>query len=81
MLSGYSFLFRWNHSRKDATARSPLSVAVSKDGFAWKDLLVLESAPGEYSYPAVIQSKDGTIHITYTWNRKKIKWVSAKYQP
>ena len=62
-------------------ARSPLSVAVSKDGFAWKDLLVLESAPGEYSYPAVIQSKDGTIHITYTWNRKKIKWVSAKYQP
>ena len=59
-------------------SRTPLSIAVSKDGIAWKDLLVLENTPGEYSYPAVIQAKDGTIHITYTWNRKKIKWISVE---
>ena len=61
-------------------SRSPLNVAISKDGIKWKDVLVLENAPGEYSYPAVIQSKDGIVHITYTWNRKKIKYVSVNLQ-
>lgn len=59
--------------------RSPLHVAVSKDGVKWKDVLVLESEPGEYSYPAVIQSNDNVVHITYTWNRKRIKWVSVRF--
>ena len=61
--------------------RSPLNVAVSKDGLQWKDILVLESEPGEYSYPAVIQASDNIVHITYTWNRKKIKWVSVQLPP
>jgi predicted neuraminidase len=55
--------------------RSPLNVAVSRDGIRWEAALVLEDQPGEYSYPAVIQSQDGRIHITYTWKRKKIKHV------
>ena len=37
--------------------------------------LVLEHDPGEYSYPAVIQSRDGLVHVTYTWQRKNIKHV------
>jgi predicted neuraminidase len=55
--------------------RSPLNVAISSDGRTWKTALVLEDQPGEYSYPAVIQSADGLVHITYTWHRKKIRHV------
>ena len=37
--------------------------------------LVLKDKPGEYSYPAVIQTADGLVHITYTWHREKIRHV------
>jgi predicted neuraminidase len=65
-------LLVYNHTAK---GRSPLNVAVSEDGKNWKAAVVLESDPGEYSYPAVIQSKDGLIHVTYTWKRQRIKHV------
>jgi methyl-accepting chemotaxis protein len=55
--------------------RTPLIVAVSRDGRAWTDAVTLESEPGEYSYPAVIQSADGRVHITYTWRRTRIAHV------
>lgn len=56
--------------------RSPLNVAVSKDGKQWQAALVLEDEPRqEFSYPAVIQTSDGLVHITYTWKRKSIKHV------
>jgi alpha-L-rhamnosidase len=55
--------------------RYPLNVALSDDGFKWYAGIVLETEKGEYSYPAVIQSKDGDVHILYTWKRLKIKHV------
>ena len=57
--------------------RAPLNVAVSADGKVWRAALVLEPGPpaAEYSYPAVIQTADGLVHITYTWNRRKVKHV------
>jgi len=55
--------------------RTPLNVAVSSDGKTWKDVVVLEDAPGEYSYPTVIQAADGKIHVVYTWKREKIRHV------
>jgi hypothetical protein len=65
-------LIVYNHTSK---GRSPLNVAVSQDGKAWQAALVLESDPGEYSYPAMIQTKDGLVHITYTWKRQKVRHV------
>jgi predicted neuraminidase len=55
--------------------RSPLAVAVSRDGRAWTKVLTLEDQPGEYSYPAVIQTSDGRVHVTYTWKRERVKHV------
>lgn len=55
--------------------RTPLNAAISKNSKKWKDVLRLEEQPGEYSYPAIIQSSDGLVHITYTWQRQTIKHV------
>jgi len=57
--------------------RYPLNVAVSRDGVQWKMAVTLEDQPMRdgYAYPAVIQASDGLVHITYTWNRQKIKHV------
>lgn len=57
-------------------ARTPLNVAVSDDGITWKASLILEDSPiKEYSYPSVIQGRDGMIHVVYTWRREKVKYV------
>jgi alpha-L-rhamnosidase len=56
--------------------RTPLSISVSSDdGQTWTDPYNLETGKGAYSYPAVIQAEDGTIHITYTYQREAIKHV------
>jgi len=55
--------------------RTPLVVGLSRDGRDWKQAVVLEDQPGEYSYPAIIQTSDGRVHITYTWKRERVKHV------
>ena len=55
--------------------RTPLNLAASKDAQTWSAALVLESDPGEYSYPAIIQTRDGLVHLTYTWKRQRVKHV------
>ena len=62
----------YNHTTQ---GRTPLNLAVSRDGATWSAPIVIESEPGEYSYPAVIQTSDGMIHVTYTWKRERIKHV------
>src|SRR5439155_13546317 len=62
----------YNHTTHD---RSPLNVAVSSDGKLWQAAAVLEDTPGEFSYPAVIQTSDGLVHVTYTWKRQRVKHV------
>jgi len=63
-------LLVYNHTK---TGRSPLNVAVSADGKEWLAALTLENEPGEFSYPAAIQSADGLVHVVYTWKRTRIK--------
>ena len=75
-------LLVYNHStREDETCgrkgRGILTVAESKDGVNWNAAAVLEYRTGavQYSYPAMIQTRDGLVHITYSWHRKRIKHV------
>jgi predicted neuraminidase len=67
-------LMVYNHL---TTGRNILNVAVSDDGINWKAAVLLENDAKdiEFSYPAVIQSNDSMVHITYTWKRKLIKHV------
>src|SRR5664280_1799326 len=67
-------LLVYNHLIK---GRNMLNIAISDNGIDWKAAVLLENdvTGSEFSYPAVIQTNDGMIHITYTWNRKQIKHV------
>ena len=56
--------------------RTPLNLAVSADGEYFKIFATLEDQPGEYSYPAIIQGKAGELDMTYTWNRKRIRFAT-----
>src|SRR5690606_23747540 len=56
--------------------RTSVNVAVSKEGKKWDAVLILEDSPiSQYSYPAVIQTKDGLLHFAYTWRRQNMKHV------
>lgn len=59
--------------------RNKLSIMGSFDGDTWKEMLVLEDQPsGEFSYPAIIRRSNGTIDITYTYNRETIKHINLE---
>jgi len=66
-------------------ARTPLTLAISDDGIIWKNLLDLEDGPihnnkfpSGYCYPNVIEGSDGYLHVVYTWQRVRIKYVKIK---
>ncbi len=75
MLEDRRALLVYNHSAPGGKDRGFLNVAVSNDGRKWHAAVVLEDQEGEYSYPAVIQTSDGLVHVTYTWKRERIKHV------
>lgn len=77
-LSGGGQLLVYNHTQRNAgqpRGRGLLNVALTDDGEHWNAALVLENSPHEYSYPAVIQTRDGMVHALYTWRREKIKHI------
>ena len=57
------------------SGRTPLNLAVSTDAEHFRMFKTLENEPGEYSYPALVQANNGDLLMTYTWNRKTIKYV------
>lgn len=66
------FLLIYNHTTR---GRGMLNLAHSEDGRTWEAAMVLENEAGEFSYPAMIQSRDGLVHLTYTWNRRRLRHV------
>jgi predicted neuraminidase len=63
----------YNHSDRN---RYPLNLGLSEnDGQTWRVVHTFEDQPGEFSYPAIIQTQDGRLHVTYTWQRRRIKHV------
>lgn len=71
-------LLVYNHTIRSGPSprgREQLGVALSDDARNWQAALTLEQSRGEYSYPAVIQTRDGLVHVVYTWNRKRVRHV------
>ena len=61
--------------------RNELQLAFSSDGKEWKNIHTLIKKPGgEFSYPAIIETSDKLIHITYTNDRKNIRHVILQVQ-
>ncbi len=58
--------------------RSNLSLALSNDtGRTWRKIATLENDPDKsFSYPYLMQSSDGLVHMAYTWDGKMIKMAS-----
>lgn len=71
--------------------RAPMTLAISYDGGrTWPAMRNLEVGDGycmtnnsaeklnrEYSYPSIVQSADGRLHIAYTYFRQNIKYVTV----
>jgi predicted neuraminidase len=61
--------------------RSVLQLFLSDDkGATWKESRVIEDDPdvnAEYSYPALLQTADGRIHLTYSFRSKVIAHVTT----
>lgn len=56
--------------------RTPVDLAWSPDGEEWHHAIRLEGSPvKQYSYPSIIQGRDGMLHAVYTWRRQRIKYV------
>jgi len=82
----------WVAGKKLPSLRKPLTVALSDDnGATWKYVRDIETGrpgfglaerkverPGreEYSYPSIVQTHDGLIHVAFTFRRQTLKIVS-----
>jgi len=56
-------------------ARTPLSLLESRDnGRTFSLVTEIETGEGTFAYPA-LRCRDGRVHLTYTWNRRLIRYV------
>lgn len=78
-LSDGRHLMIYNHLGTGKTnwgRRGMLNLAISDDGLSWRKVAMVEQElKSEFSYPAIIQSADGLVHLSYTWKRQRIKHV------
>ncbi len=72
-LDSGNLVLAYNDTR---TSRTPLSLAWSDDeGDDWLVKLDVATGEGEYSYPSILQGRDGTVHLCHTWRRTAIAHV------
>lgn len=80
-LSDGRHLLIYNHLGSGKTGwgrRGLLNLAISTNGKEWRKVAVLEQEErAEFSYPAIIQTADGLVHMSYTWKRQRIKHVAV----
>ncbi len=69
-LQSGSLVLAFNDSQ---LSRTPLTIALSEDeGKTWPYRKKIETAAKEFSYPFLIQTPDGRIHLTYTADDRRI---------
>ena len=73
-LSNGLFVLAYNPSAEN---RHVIALSTSMDGVTWSAPMTIEEGPGEYSYPAIIQTRDGLVHMTYTWRRQSESGTSS----
>jgi hypothetical protein len=63
----------WN---RDPARRNPLTLALSEDeGATWPYIRNLVTGEGAFHYPAIMQTRDGLLHLSFTNNRKTIDHI------
>lgn len=76
-LDSGTHLLVYNHTRRgqgNPKGRAMINLAISEDGQTWQAALTLDREDrSEFSYPAIIQTSDGLVHITYTWKRTRVR--------
>jgi predicted neuraminidase len=61
-----------------AASRSPLTIALSEDeGATFPIRYDVETDAAEFSYPTLIQARDGLLHLVYTYRRTHIAHVAV----
>ncbi len=74
------------------TPRAPMTLALSNDdGLTWPHRLALETGDGycmtnnsaqqrnrELSYPSIVQTADGALHVAYTHHRQRIRHLTLR---
>jgi predicted neuraminidase len=64
----------WN---SNPNARNPLTLAISEDeGKTWLYRRDLVTGQGSFHYPALIQTRDGLLHLRFTNNRENIDHIA-----
>jgi predicted neuraminidase len=71
------FVLAYNPSAEN---RHTIALSTSRDGVSWSAPVTIEEGPGEYSYPAIIQTRDGLVHLTYTWRRHRIRHAVVRVE-
>lgn len=72
----YNHTIRTPDNPDEPPGRSMINLGLTEDGHAWKSVCIFENhGKGEFSYPAMIQTKDGLVHVAYTWKRQLMKHI------